>query len=214
MQLSATSLCGWWWWDNLRNTEVPVYVLTLKYICVYWWTRDKESTTPWLWLIDTCDSWGIKRFQTRRSLVWNRFIPHSSQVSIYHTKVLWITIISHESQVSIYHNQGVVDFLSRWSTKSIFQNKNTAISAWRSYPTVLVQIGKWRGVARGHAKDGFVVVQNTVCHLPKLKSYQYENISITIVQVAMYDILVSRIFCCVYLYAHKSRLNAKDELVT
>ena len=29
---------------------------------------------------------GIKRFQTRRSLVWNRFIPHSSQVSIYHIK--------------------------------------------------------------------------------------------------------------------------------
>ena len=49
--------------------------------------QDKESTTPWLWLIDTCDSWGIKWFQTRRSLVWNRFIPHSSQVSIYHIKV-------------------------------------------------------------------------------------------------------------------------------
>ena len=36
---------------------------------------------------------GVKRFQTRRSLVWNRFIPHLSQVSIYHIKVSWILII-------------------------------------------------------------------------------------------------------------------------
>ena len=63
-------------------------VLTLKWpLFVFIGERDKESTTPWLWWIDTCDSWGIKQFQTRRSLVWNRFIPHSSQVSIYHIKV-------------------------------------------------------------------------------------------------------------------------------
>ena len=63
-------------------------VLTLKYtfICDYWWTRQRIHNTliavdRYLWLM------GIKRFQTRRSLVWNRFIPHSSQVSIYHIKV-------------------------------------------------------------------------------------------------------------------------------
>ena len=47
-----------------------------------------------MWKIDTCDKWGIKRLQTRLCRVWNRFIPH-------------------ESQVSIYHNQGVVNSLSR-----------------------------------------------------------------------------------------------------
>ena len=63
-------------------------ILTLKTpLFVFIGERDKESTTPWLRKIDTCDSWGMKRFQTRRSLVWNRFIPHSSQVSIYHAKV-------------------------------------------------------------------------------------------------------------------------------
>ena len=39
------------------------------------------------------DEWGIKRFQTRLCRVWNHFIPH-------------------ESQILIYHNQGVVDSLS------------------------------------------------------------------------------------------------------
>ena len=35
------------------------------------------------------------QFQTRWSLVWNRFIPHSLQVSIYHISVLWIVIVSY-----------------------------------------------------------------------------------------------------------------------
>ena len=61
-------------------------VLTLKYtfICVYWWTRQRIQNTL---IAGIENQWGIKRFQTRRSLVWNRFIPHSSQVSIYHIKV-------------------------------------------------------------------------------------------------------------------------------
>ena len=57
-----------------------------------------------MWEIDTCDEWGIKRFQTRLRRVWNSFIPH-------------------ESQVSIYHNQDVVDSLSRSpinTNKSVF----------------------------------------------------------------------------------------------
>ena len=49
-----------------------------------------ESTTPWC-----CRSiLGMKPLQTRLRRVWNRFIPH-------------------ESQASIYHNQCVVDSLSR-----------------------------------------------------------------------------------------------------
>ena len=61
-----------------------------------------------------------------------------------------------------------------------------------------------------NAKDGFVVVPNGICHLPRLRSYQYENISVTIVQVSMYDIMVSLIFCCMYFYAHKSWLSYRD----
>ena len=63
-------------------------VLTLKctIICVYWWTRQRIHNT--LIVVDRyLRLMGIKRFQTRRSLVWNRFIPHSSHVSINHTKV-------------------------------------------------------------------------------------------------------------------------------
>ena len=70
------------------------FVLTLKYslICIYWWTRQRIHNT--LIVVDRyLRIMGIKRFQTRRSLVWNRFIPYSSQVSIYHIEVLWILII-------------------------------------------------------------------------------------------------------------------------
>ena len=54
---------------------------------------DKESTTHWEWLVDTWDSWGIKRFQNRRCFVWTGFIPYSSQVSTYHMKVWWNLIV-------------------------------------------------------------------------------------------------------------------------
>ena len=60
-------------------------------------------------------------------------------------------------------------------------------------------------------KRGIFMVSSSVCHLPMLHSYQYKNISITIVQVSMYGILVSWISWCLYLYAHKSRLNVRDK---
>ena len=50
-------------------------VLVLKYIFVFIAERDKETTTLWLW-----------------SLVWNHFIPHSSQVSIYLRQMGYKTI--------------------------------------------------------------------------------------------------------------------------
>ena len=65
-----------------------------------------------VWLIDICDEWGIKWFQRRLHRVWNRFIPH-------------------ESQVLISHDQGVVDSLSRSPIKSVFQPTNNAIPACR-----------------------------------------------------------------------------------
>ena len=41
----------------------------------------------------------IKRFQTRRSLAWNRFISDSSQVSIYCIKMCWLLIIGIASSL-------------------------------------------------------------------------------------------------------------------
>ena len=65
-------------------------VLTLKYtfICVYWWTRQRIHNT----LIAVDRYLRLMRDKTI-PVVWNRFIPHSSQVSIYHIKVYWILII-------------------------------------------------------------------------------------------------------------------------
>ena len=53
-----------------------------------------------MWQIDTCDEWGIERFQTKVRHVWNSFS-------------------THESFISIYHNQDVLDVLSRLLMKII-----------------------------------------------------------------------------------------------
>ena len=50
------------------NLDIHLYLYLLV-------NKTKNPQHLDLWLIDTCDSWGIKRFQTRRSLVWNRFTP-------------------------------------------------------------------------------------------------------------------------------------------
>ena len=71
--------------DGQTTYETPTFLcFNLKihlHLCLF----VNETKNPQH--LDTCNSWGIKRFQTRRCLVWNRFIPHSSQVSIYHIKV-------------------------------------------------------------------------------------------------------------------------------
>ena len=67
-------------------------VLTSKciLICVYWWTR--QFTTRIHNTLIVVDRYlRIKRLQTRRTLVWNRFIPHSSQVSIYRHGASYLT---------------------------------------------------------------------------------------------------------------------------
>ena len=87
----------------------------------------------------------------------------------------------------------------------------TSVSHLSHHPHPNREVGQSTPCPYGDANDGFVVVSNSVCNLPRLKSYQYKNISITIVQVSMYDILVAGIFCCMYLYAHKARLNVCDE---
>ena len=76
-------------WNSLASYHrlLSQAIVSPKYTQMTLWINNRDP------LSNTCDSWGIKRFQTRWSLVWNCFIPH-------------------ESQVSIYHNQGVVDSLS------------------------------------------------------------------------------------------------------
>ena len=74
------------------------------------WTCASISTTP---TVDRSIR-GIKRFQTRRSLVWNRFIPH-------------------ESQVPIFHNQRIVDSLSRWQINTNTGNNRQEYGWLQSY---------------------------------------------------------------------------------
>ena len=73
-------------------------------------------------------------------------------------------------------------------------------SKWGSGAQLHVPLWRWKGP--------LFVVQNNVCRPPRLQSHQYKNISNTMVQVSIYDILVSSIIYHIYPYAHKSRLNA------
>ena len=121
------------------------------------------------WELDTCDSWEIKWFHTRLRRVWNCFIPHGLQVSIY-------------------NNQGVVDslfFVSFTDKKRIFQPKTLGYQRLVICLTVVIQIRKWRVVARAlwRCKRRLFMVQNNVRHPQRLQSHWYENISNTIVQV-------------------------------
>ena len=81
----------------------------------------------------------------------------------------------HESQVSIYHNQDVVDSLSRSSIRSTFKHKNTAIigvSQLSRRPHPNKEVVRSCTCPYGDTKDVFVV-PNSVCHLRRFPSYQY-----------------------------------------
>ena len=112
-----------------------------------------------MWQIDTCDEWGIKRFQTRLRRVWNRFIPH-------------------ESQASIHRNQGVVDSLSRSpinTNKGYFKVKTQERRRFVGCLTVVIQIRKWRLIARVVMVTPWrlFAMQSNACHTLTLKPYGY-----------------------------------------
>ena len=46
VQLHATSLFGWGWWDNCDTLIIMVF---LYQNMLFIDEQDKESTTPWLW---------------------------------------------------------------------------------------------------------------------------------------------------------------------
>ena len=91
--------------DKCRGCTTFARALSRHYII--WMTDDGDTTcdTLVLWCftskyvfigerhnkkrqhLDQGGSRGIEWFQTRRILVWIQFIPHTSQVSIYHSKV-------------------------------------------------------------------------------------------------------------------------------
>ena len=65
---------------NDGETTCNMLISWCFYVEIFFiYEQDKESTTPWLWQIDTCDSCEVKWFQICRILIWNRFIPHLSQ---------------------------------------------------------------------------------------------------------------------------------------
>ena len=102
---------------------------------------------------------GIKRYQTKLHRVWNRFIPH-------------------ESQVSIYHNQGVVDSLSRSSintNKCVFKVKTQERPRFVGCLTVVIQIRKWRLIACVVMATlwRLFAMQSTACRPLRLTPYGY-----------------------------------------
>ena len=109
--------------------------------------------------IDTCDEWGIKRFQTRLRRVWNRFIPH-------------------ELQVAIYHNQDVVESLSRSpikTNKGYFKVKTREHRCFVGCLTVVIQIRKWRLIACVVMVTPWQLfaMQIHAYHTLRLKPYRY-----------------------------------------
>ena len=102
---------------------------------------------------------GIKRFQMRLRRVWNHFLPHSSQVSIY-------------------HNQGVVDSLSRSlrnANKGYFKVKAQERRRFIGCLTIVIQIGKWRLIACVVVVMPWqlFVMQINTCHPLRLKPFGY-----------------------------------------
>ena len=141
-----------------------------------------------VWQIDVCDEWGINRFQTRLRRVWNRFIPH-------------------ESQVSIYHNQGVVDSLSRLpdNTKKVyFKAKTQERQRFVGCLTVVIHIRKGRLNARVVIVTPWrlCAMQNNECHPLRLKPCRY----VQKIQTQLYICRSTTSFCqgffvvCVYMH--------------
>ena len=77
-------LVYWRIYASLGLSEVMEYHFEHTKMQSWAYLKIKILYNTLMWYIG---EWEMKRFQTRRSLVWNRFIPHSSQASIYHIKV-------------------------------------------------------------------------------------------------------------------------------
>ena len=109
VQLRATSCLDETDDDTLVSRCVYVKI---RFLSVNSWMRQSIHNT--LILVDRfMQLLGIKRFQTRRSVVWDRFIPHSSQVLIY-----------------MYH-KGVVDSCA-WQATSV-RDRLISANAWDSF---------------------------------------------------------------------------------
>ena len=153
-----------------------------------------ESTTPWCGRSIPATNGG-KRFQTRLRRVWNRFIPH-------------------ESQVSIYRNQGVGDSLFRPPITSVFLHKNTTVPAYRHLspcPHPNKEVARDCTCPYDDAKDGYLWCKIMYAIHQDFSPTNIKNASNTIVQVLIHDILVKWILCRMHLYAHKYRLHARDK---
>ena len=138
-----------------------------------------------MWFIGTCDEWDLKRFQTRPAECRSFYAP-------------WIAVIDLPQPLCCGFIFSSIDKKTYLKIKAII-----CVSQLSHRPDPNNEVPRSCTRPYGDANDVFVV-PNSVYHLLRLQSFQYENISITISQVSMYDILVSWILCRMYLYAHKS----------
>ena len=83
--------------------------------------------------------------------------------------------IPHESQVSIYHDQGVVDSLSRSQIKVYFKVKTQERRRFVGCLTVVIQIRKWRLIACVVMVTPWrlFAMQRNAYHTLRLKPYGY-----------------------------------------
>ena len=151
-----------------------------------------------MWEIDTCDEWGIKRFQTRLRRVWNRFIPH-------------------ESQVSIYHNQGVVDSLSHSpmnTNKGVLKVKTQGLTRLLGCPTVVIHIRKWHSNACIVMVTSWrlFVMQNKACHPLRFKPYRYIQKYQTHLHICRSMTSLCQGFLVVCVYMNINPINSNGQL--
>ena len=137
--------------------------------------------------LDVADRY-LRRFQTRLRRVWNRFIPH-------------------ESQVSIYHNQSVVGSLSRSpinTNKCVFQGWNTGTS---SFPRLPQRRHPYKKVAQNCMRPygdavTVIVMRNKACHPLRLNPYRYIQKYQTHLYICRSTISLCHGFFVVCVYMH------------
>ena len=103
-------------------------------------------------------------------------------------------------------------FVSFTNKHKDFEVKTQEHRRFVGCPTVVIDVRKWCIIVCVVMVTSWrlFVMENKVCYPLRLKPYRYTKISNTVVHLSIYDIFVSGILCCVYLYAHKPRLTLMD----
>ena len=134
-----------------------------------------------MWWIEACGECRIKQFQMKLPWVWNQFIPH-------------------ESQVSIYHNQGVVSSLSCLPIRSYLNLKPLQCCRFSLHLHPNKDVS-WTCLCCYGNVTMFIFGTNNV-HIIDQDSNLINTQILYQTQLSTWDILVSWILCPLYLYTN------------